>query len=171
MRAILVRHAEPDRRLSATDPPLSATGRQQAFLLGRRLAELGGDVLYSSPLTRALQTAAAIGEQQQKAVQTEPALGIGSGDVDALAGLRAHQSRAWSFLEALRDAENVETVICVSHEIVILPLICQAIGLPLERIGQLRQPVGSFSVIEFRRERVQVLTFNEVCHLNDMHLE
>lgn len=56
----LVRHAEPEKAdvlLGRTNPPLSAGGRIQA---SHGLRDLRGEVIYSSPLRRALETAARI---------------------------------------------------------------------------------------------------------------
>lgn len=65
-KAYLIRHGKPDfpngarMCLGRTELPLGAVGRMQAALLGR---ELGGEVdaMYSSPLSRAVQTAQALG--------------------------------------------------------------------------------------------------------------
>jgi broad specificity phosphatase PhoE len=59
---ILVRHGETDwnvegRYQGQADPPLNARGRQQAHQLARELQEIGLDVLYTSPLRRAAETA------------------------------------------------------------------------------------------------------------------
>jgi broad specificity phosphatase PhoE len=56
----LVRHAEPERAdvlLGSTNLPLSSGGRVQA---SHRLRELSAEIIYSSPLRRALETAARI---------------------------------------------------------------------------------------------------------------
>jgi 2,3-bisphosphoglycerate-dependent phosphoglycerate mutase len=55
---ILVRHAQsaPDRGLPERDWPLSELGRRQAADLAPVLAELGVDVLASSPFARAVAT-------------------------------------------------------------------------------------------------------------------
>jgi broad specificity phosphatase PhoE len=64
----LVRHGQQERPTSPVfdpaewvDPPLSATGRRQADAVGRALAGERVDVLVSSHLSRALETARAIG--------------------------------------------------------------------------------------------------------------
>jgi len=55
---ILVRHAQsaPDRDLPERDWPLSGKGREQALDLAPALAELGVEVLASSPFLRAIET-------------------------------------------------------------------------------------------------------------------
>ena len=70
-----------------TESPLSALGMEQAQLTARALADCGADKLYTSPLSRALDTARAIGVK----VGLEPA---------SLEGLREmHFGR----LEGMRD--------------------------------------------------------------------
>lgn len=62
MQIILIRHGEPGHDpLQLNNPPLTDLGRAQAELLGAYLAEEGVDALYTSPLRRAAQTAAAVG--------------------------------------------------------------------------------------------------------------
>lgn len=56
----LIRHAEPELRgvlLGRTDPPLSPAGRAQA----RHLKPMAAAVVYTSPLRRCQETAAALG--------------------------------------------------------------------------------------------------------------
>lgn len=80
MTTILVaRHGETDwnrdRRFQGhADPPLNATGRQQAQRLAETLAGAGLRAVYTSPLARALQTAEIVARQAAIDVQTEPAL-------------------------------------------------------------------------------------------------
>ena len=60
----LVRHGDCyDGITESLDPGLSPRGREQARRLGLRLRRLGFDAVYSSPLRRALETAAAFGAE------------------------------------------------------------------------------------------------------------
>jgi probable phosphoglycerate mutase len=66
MELILVRHAEPVRIAAAegpADPPLTEGGRAQAEATARWFAEEHIDVIYSSPMRRARETADAIASQ------------------------------------------------------------------------------------------------------------
>ena len=68
LELVLVRHAEPDwenARQKGADPALTVLGRQQAADLAAHLRSLPLAALYSSPLVRARETAAAIGAAQQ----------------------------------------------------------------------------------------------------------
>jgi broad specificity phosphatase PhoE len=67
---IFVRHAEPDYTTATTDfsgapdPALTERGRLQAARLARRLREQGVDAIYTSPMRRAIETAAIIAAEK-----------------------------------------------------------------------------------------------------------
>ncbi len=68
MLLYLVRHGETDWNLAhriqgATDIPLNDTGRAQAASTGRLLSRKRWDAIYSSPLSRALETASIIARE------------------------------------------------------------------------------------------------------------
>lgn len=76
---ILIRHGETDwnreRRMQGQiNTPLSDLGRAQAQAVGRRLADLEFDALYSSDLIRAWDTAVPIAQATRRDIVCEPRL-------------------------------------------------------------------------------------------------
>jgi probable phosphoglycerate mutase len=73
MELILIRHGLPEKVInddgSPADPPLSSTGLEQAEKVANWLSEAQIDCLYSSPMQRAMQTAAPIAKQKGLEVQ------------------------------------------------------------------------------------------------------
>ncbi|MBN1200216.1 MAG: histidine phosphatase family protein [Anaerolineae bacterium] len=99
-RALLIRHGETiwnaSGRWQGNAPvPLSTTGQQQARALGRYLANDGPpvDVLYSSPLKRAYQTAEAIAHALDLPVHTDARLR--ETDLGDWQGLTREEAAAW----------------------------------------------------------------------------
>jgi broad specificity phosphatase PhoE len=76
---LLARHGETDwnrdhRVQGHTDVPLNARGREQAAALAERLADVPLEAIYSSDLSRARETAAAVARSQSLDVLIEPDL-------------------------------------------------------------------------------------------------
>lgn len=74
----LIRHAESIANTKGIyqgqtyDTGLSSLGKQQAQAVGKRLANTHLDAIYASPLTRAMQTAQAVRQFQQQAIDVVP---------------------------------------------------------------------------------------------------
>ncbi len=79
MRIYFIRHGRQDSRLCNVDVPLSVEGRQQAVLVGKRLASCPIDRIYSSDLIRARQTAECIREQKLLLGENIPEIAVRSG--------------------------------------------------------------------------------------------
>jgi probable phosphoglycerate mutase len=146
---ILIRHGETewnrDRRFQGHgDSPLTTKGRTQTEALGKRLAATAFDMLLSSDLGRALETAAIIARHTGHKVQTDPRLrerhyGILEGlDITAIRrdhaavygslitedpdfiipqgqSHRQHARINIDFLESWREANPGKTAAIVSH--------------------------------------------------------
>jgi broad specificity phosphatase PhoE len=153
--------------------------------------------VYSSPLERALATASPLAEALTKSVRIEQALiEMDVGEVEnqtftelrerypdflrawrsddcadvAMPGgesLRQVQERAWAALETLRERHIEETVAAVTHNFVILTLLCRALELPLGQFRRLRHDLGAVSLIELTAERGTLLLLNDRCHLRE----
>jgi phosphohistidine phosphatase len=99
--------------------PLSAKGRRQAARLGEYLAEMGfaPDVILTSPLLRALQTAEAVAESLALRVQRDSRLGerLDLAVLDAI----------------LSDAGNPVRPLLVGHDPDFSELVSELVGAPI----------------------------------------
>lgn len=161
LRVFLIRHGQTawnlERRvLGRTDVPLDATGEAQARRLAAALPPV--HALYASPLSRALQTARAIGEPTLEPDLQE----LDQGHLDGLdaAGLVARfgdflsrwyedptgirlpggetleeaQDRGLRALRRIAAAHRPgEAVAVVTHQMVISATLCGLVGEPLSR--------------------------------------
>ncbi len=152
--------------------------------------------VYSSPLQRAADTATHVAEALGLAVQTEPGLiemDVGEVEGQTMAQLRERypdflrawvsdqladvpmpggetlrqvQERAWAAVEAIRERHQDETVAAVTHNFVILTLLCRVLGLPLTHFRRFRHDLAAVSVVELTKKRQVVLVLNDRCHLH-----
>lgn len=153
--------------------------------------------VYSSPLQRATATASPLAEALELPVQIEAGLiEMEIGEMEGLTfpqvrerypdflrdwlserladvtmpggeSLRQVQERGWATVEAIRDRHPDETVAAVSHNFVILSLLCQVLGLPLARFRSLRHELAAVSVLELDASRNALVTMNDRCHLRE----
>jgi len=199
LRLVLVRHGETDwnreRRYQGwRDPPLSGAGRAQAEAAGRLLGVERLAAVWSSPLRRAQETAAAIATPRGLTVRVEEAFremrfgqweGLTVDDVStrfpalyrawletphlaALPGaetLAQVKARALLGLEDLREAHDGQTVCLVTHGITSRILILEALGLGLDRIWSLQVSFTGISELEFRDDWAAVHRMNTLVHL------
>ncbi|REJ05409.1 histidine phosphatase family protein [Microbacterium bovistercoris] len=177
----LVRHGQTDwnleRRIQgSTDIPLNATGRADALAAAAILAGTTHDLIYSSPLVRAHETARIIaGELGLPEPQTvrgvrEREFGVGEGMLvadyiaeygDWHAGVPGAETmdevceRALDELEGIvrdarrRSSPRAESIVVVSHGGVIRALLLHASGGTLPREGDV---LGNGSVHRFVAE-------------------
>ena len=76
------------------------------------------------------------------------------------------QERAWVAVAAIRDRHAEETVVAlVSHNFVILTLLCHVLGMPLAQFRRLRHDLAAVSLLELTPEREILLALNDRCHL------
>jgi broad specificity phosphatase PhoE len=79
--------------------------------------------------------------------------------------LREVQERAWAAVERIAAAHERGTIVAVTHNFVILTLVCRALGLPLSGFRRMRPAVGSKTTIEIRDGAARLLRFNDTAHL------
>jgi broad specificity phosphatase PhoE len=205
LRLVLVRHAETDwnrerRYQGHRDTSLSDTGRAQAEAAGRLLAGERIEAVWSSPLRRARETAAAIAAPQGLAVHVEDAFGemrFGEWEGLTVEEVRARfptlyqawletphlvalpgaetldevRARALRGLEGLRAAHDGRTVCLVTHGVTSRILILEALGLGLDRIWSLQVSSTGISELEFRDDWAVVHRMNTLVHLESARSE
>ncbi|MCL5745502.1 MAG: histidine phosphatase family protein [Acidobacteria bacterium] len=188
----LIRHAENDyvgRRLAGWSPDvhLNEEGRAQAGRLADRLANTGISVLYSSPLERALETAAPLAERLGLEVQIRDALGeirFGEWTGHYIEDLRQDplwqhynafrsstrapggesmldvQLRIVTEIESLRRQHTDGTIAIVSHGDAIRAAVLHYAGIPLDLMHRIEISTASVSVISVEDHGPQVLGLN-----------
>jgi broad specificity phosphatase PhoE len=200
LRLVLVRHGETAWNREARyqghrDTPLSQIGRAQAEAAGRLLAGERLEAVWSSPLRRARETAAAIAAPQGLAVQVEEAFaemhfGEWEGltvdevsarfpdlypawretphlvDVPGGETLDALRARVLRGLRGLRAAHDGQTVCLVTHGMTGRILILEALGLDLDRLWSLQVSFTGISELEFRGDWSVVHRMNTLVHLD-----
>lgn len=92
MRLFLVRHGTQISKLCNDNTSLSEQGKEEARLLGRRLASYSIDAVYSSDLLRAMETADIIIEQifrlTQISLKNQVRQGLQESDFGCLTGMK-----------------------------------------------------------------------------------
>jgi probable phosphoglycerate mutase len=199
---ILVRHGETawnrERRMQGqTDTALSDIGRAQAAALGLRMKDARIDALYSSDLSRAYDTAAAVAAHTGHEIRKEPLLrertfGVLEGltysemaerqpeaharfmsrDPDyAVPGgesAREFYERSLACLTAIARRHASETVMVVTHGLVLDTLYRAANGMPIE--VRREAPLLNASLNTFRHadESWIMILWGDVEHLAEV---
>ncbi len=170
-------HNRGNITLGRADVPLNVRGIAQARALAASFVRAPA-AIYSSPLARAKDTASTIGRATGIGITIDATLiEMNVGEMEHLSRtelrarypdflaawisdaapdarmpggetLREVQARAWPAVERMRLAHPDGDVVAVSHNFVILTIICRAIGLPLAQFRQLRHEVGARSTID-----------------------
>ena len=202
MRIILVRHGQTDanregRFQGASDAPLNQTGLCQAQALGRRLSSEDLDAVYSSPQTRALQTASPIARAHSLSIDPLQDLReLDIGDLDGLRGpdLRERypyvleqwrvnvgaltmpggesivglQERTWNAVLHIRDIHSQGTVAAISHNFAIQSILLKALGMDLRNFQRIRQDLAAITELDFTNGDPVLRSLNDRCHLSGL---
>ena len=200
MRLILVRHGETwwnqkGRFQGHGDVGLNSRGFRQAQSIAETLKPMAPQIVYSSPLPRAIQTAQVIGSAcSTSIVPLDELKELDLGEVDGITGpkLRACypeiyrtwnkdpskvqmpggeslgqlQVRAWHAVEQVRKRHTEGIAVAVSHNFAIVSIVCRLLGVPLSRLHRFRVDLGSLTTIEQSQRGWRLISFNELHHLN-----
>jgi len=200
MKLILIRHGETEwnkqRRIQGcrSDTRLSPNGLEQADRLAAVLRRERIDVIYSSPMKRASETAQIIAEACKLPVNVFNELReIDAGELDGLfeRELTGPYETAWKEFrngnastplpggESLQDLQKRTswavdrmlekhidgTVLVVAHLLANLVIVCQVLGINLTLIARLKQAPASITILELTTQGNSLLLLNDTCHL------
>lgn len=206
MKLYLVRHGETDwnkagRMQGRIEVDLNLFGFKQAHLCAKRLKPIPFDMAFTSPQSRAFQTAELLVKPHDIRLEAHPALQeIHLGKWEGLTwsevrrqhrGLNDDLSKdrqmakihgGESYEEVLKRSMDfmnriaklpMEHVLIVSHAGVIKMLLSHVMGLPIEKRGNFHISNTGISIIECdaHAERWKVLCINDTSHLEEMFFE
>jgi broad specificity phosphatase PhoE len=187
---LLVRHGRTESNASGlllgrADPSLDEVGREQAAALGRAVGHV--DLVVSSPLGRARQTAAQI-DGPVRVDDRFVELDYGEWDLQPLGGLPRGTWERWQrepgfappggeslldvgqrvreALEELVDEARTSTVAIVTHVSPLKAAVAWALGVGDEVAWRLFVNPASISRIDVARPRPALVSFNEQGHLS-----
>ncbi len=196
---LLIRHGETEWNLrevfrGRADVPLSARGREQARLLGEALRGSGVQAVYTSPLSRARQTADPLADALGIEVRTDERLldmSFGRWESRPRAEVEKEDPalyRAWlTEPQEFRapDGESLADVIArawpamgeigarhkggraaiVTHRVVCKVLLCSALGAGEAAFWRLRLDTASISTLDASDDLWVVTRLNDTHHL------
>lgn len=199
----MVRHGATDNNLAdppllqgRADVPLSVAGQRQAARTGELLATQKIRRVYSSPLSRARQTAEAIAKPHQLAVEVVPRIEeidvgrwegrswkeIAVSEPERYQQFMANPAehgyaggenvtdlyqRVQPAMEALLAANLGGQIVVVGHNLVNRTFLARLLGLPLAEVRTVNQDNCGVSVARYRDGEIKLLSMNSVFHLYD----
>lgn len=183
------------RLCGSTDVPLSDVGRRQAQLLARRLQPIVVEALYSSSLSRALETARLIGGAIGREPVVDPRLAelnYGAWEGRTFEEIKLASPaiyRAWDadpanmappegesgvhliervtpFLADVAQRHQSGNVVVVCHKTVCRLLACHIMGVPLsEYRRRIVMENAALNIFETREGNWRVVALNDTSHL------
>jgi broad specificity phosphatase PhoE len=182
------------------DVPLDEVGREEARLVGERLMGEKIKAVFSSPLSRAKETAEAIAQFHKVEVQClEGLIDLHFGEWEGLPleavkkrypdlygqwqkaphkvifpggeGLDAVRSRTMKAVKEIIEHNPQEAVVLVSHRVILKVLICALLGLDNSHFWNIAQDTTAINCFH-HRDGTWICNFlNDTCHLKGVGKE
>ena len=196
---ILIRHGETDWNREQVfrgkiDVPLNEVGLSQARGVKKALEGVAIDVIYASPLSRALDTARVLAEGRKLEIRTDE--GFSDVDFGSWQGLSHQkvkeqfpdlyatwvtdpqlvmfprgetllkvQKRSMAALDRAIESSTGKTIAVVSHRVVNKVILCAVLGLELSRFWHVKQDTCAINRFEFNNGGYFLTCLNDTCHL------
>jgi broad specificity phosphatase PhoE len=195
LRLILVRHGQTDANINhvlqgQSDGQLNETGRQEVERLGKELKNFSLDVIISSDLVRALDTAKAIAKYHGLRVISTPLVReLNAGEWDGrpaaeyieivknltipLSEMRPPggetmaevQHRAREFVQEVKEKYPKKTVVLCSHGDFLRMVISVLLNKTIEEADStFRMDNGSYSIFDFNNGSWKMVAFSLLPH-------
>ncbi|MBU5437593.1 histidine phosphatase family protein [Tissierella sp. MSJ-40] len=177
---------------------LTQKGKKQASLLGKRLIDENIDIIYSSDLVRAFETANIIGEvidkdvipiKDLREINFGPWEGLTTGELhkqfkeehliwmkephnlkmQGLETLEELRERAMKCIEPILLENNDKNIAIVSHSATLKTLILGLLDMDLSFYNKISLNNVSLSIIECRDYNRVLTLFNDTCHLKELY--
>jgi probable phosphoglycerate mutase len=173
---------------------LNETGKAEAKALALYFEDVPIEGVYSSPLSRAMETARPTAESKGREVVPDPAFtdldfGTWQGlplkeaqekypdlyrlwreQPEAVSfpqgeNLTQVRNRTWEGLNRLAEENPKRTILIVTHRVVTKVLICAALGLDDSHFWQVKQDSTAINCLEYSRGGFNIALINDTCHL------
>lgn len=199
MRLFLLRHGRTAWNAGEVfrgreDIPLDPVGETEARLLAERLRGERLEVIFSSPLRRAKQTAFFISEQTgAPVVEAEELIDLDYGQWQGSTlqevrdcfpelyelwlkfphevvfpsgeGLKDVLGRVGPFVQAVLERFDGKTVAFVTHKVVLKVLICHLLEMGLSSFWKVEQSTSALNLFEYKDGLWRAKLINDICHL------
>jgi broad specificity phosphatase PhoE len=196
----LIRHGQTDWNekqifRGRADVPLNGRGRKGAEALSRHLEGVRAVECYSSPLSRARETAEILVRPHSIDIKIEDGVidvdygewqGQGNADVERSfaetyrrwrerphhtkfpdgESLSIVRKRSLATLERIRAAHPDDVVFVVSHRVVTKVIMCAELGLGNAAFWRIRQDNCAYNIIELNQTGAVVAVMNDTCHMS-----
>jgi probable phosphoglycerate mutase len=180
------------------DCKLNDTGLAEARALEGYFRDVMIDSVYSSPLSRAAETAQAVAVSKGLSVIPELAfidMDYGEWQGLPLEGVKVKypdlyrlwqerpqevtfpggenlshvRARAWEGFERVVQENPGKTILVVSHRVVTKVLICAALGMDDSHFWEIKQDTAAINCFEYTGKTFIASLINDTCHMRSIH--
>ena len=177
---------------------LTAQGETQAQELAQYMKDFNIDLIFSSDLGRAIQTAEIVGNHLNIDVVKTPSLremgfGIWEGllieqikkdhkevyetwrnephlvDIEGGENLHIIKNRVDSFIDELNKKYQNKNILLVSHSVTVRVMLLSFLNSSMENIYRIKQDNTALNIVEFRDYGPVVVKMNDTTHLTQNH--
>jgi broad specificity phosphatase PhoE len=196
MRLIIIRHGETDYNVKGLiqgqrDCNLTSNGKKQADVLAERMKDDEFDLFFSSPLSRAMDTANKINKFHKKTIQTSNLLKERKfGELEGRHGIELDKEspgclidpffqpkggenmhdvfiRVKKYLDTkiLKHKNTNKIIVVVGHKVINLSLVGILMDWGIEKTYKQKLDSTSICEVEIKDGKTKVLRFNDSKHL------